>query len=611
MKAKHIGLLLIASSGVVILVVAGLLLDFQRDNRSEQTRVQGASLVRLLSKIPYEELISADGKRSPLEVVKHTQRDSDFAYAVVTDVHGEVMLEVKLLGVSVPQVSFGQEPLSWLDERVLESPEGGPAIRDFSAPVLSNGAVVAHVRIGYSEPGYAIVFEHATFIAMLALPIFLLTPLSYRLLRREIRPLTLARERIGALLEGNSVTAVPADTAGEVGEFLCAFDQFVESAQQRLQAFQSQHTTMLASSRIVSYQKSRVESVLDTLPDAAIVLDETGTVLFANAKLEVVTGVARETALGHKPYEWCPDSELLAFLARFQGSTSRLRRSDAMEYSPEGSSQRRLAVVAHPLISKNDGPDITGTLILMRDITSETLARQAQTEFIGHMAHELKSPLNVLGTYSELLLEDAGDNAELRAEACNVIRDEVERLSILINTLLSISRIEGGVVALDRQRVRPDKFLKEILDGASRAENASSLEFHLELPNECSPIYIDKKLLRVAIDNLLSNAIKYNSEAGQVTLLAEESDEAMIIRVRDTGPGIPSEDQSRIYEKFFRSDTPHTREKSGHGLGLTLAKQIVTLHGGEIHFDRPEGGGSEFSVVLRKTPVLLREPSES
>lgn len=611
MRGERVGLLMVASSLLVILVISGLLLHYQRDARREQARIQGVSLVRLLSRVPYERLVRGGGEHGPLQVIKHTQRNPDFAYAVIVDAGGRLLAEVTTPGAIVPGVSIGADPSSWLGERVLEPPGEGRRIHDFSAPILSGGRVVAHVRIGFFEPGYGIALEQAPFFGLLALPIFLLTPLSYLLIRREVRPLSAASAQLQSLVEGDSLTSLQIEATGELGEFMRAFNRFVETAEDRFHALQDEHTGLLASSKVVSYQKSRIESVLDTLPDAAIVLDGTGTVTYANAKLESLAGIPVEGALGHKPHDWCQNPELLAFLARFYGSGDRLSRADSVEFSPEESSQKQLRVVAQPLVPTTSGLAIPGTLVLFRDVTSESIAKEGQAEFVSHIAHELKSPLNVLGMYSETLLGKDGESEDFRVEACNVIHDEVERLSTLIGSLLSIARIEAGAVALDRQRVRLPDFLRDIQDTLSRAGMRTDLDFALDVAVEFSPIWVDKDLLRVAINNLLTNAIKYNREGGTVALSAEETSESICIRVRDAGAGISPENQRSVFEKFFRADDPAVEKVGGHGLGLTLAKQIVELHGGDITLVSTPGEGSEFSILLRKTPALLQEAHPS
>ncbi len=166
-------------------------------------------------------------------------------------------------------------------------------------------------------------------------------------------------------------------------------------------------------------------------------------------------------------------------------------------------------------------------------------------------------------------------------------------------------------MSLDRQRVRLPEFLRDTLESVSRVGIGRDLTFELEVSEEISSVYVDKQLIRVAISNLLINAIKYNREGGSVTLAAETSENSLTISVLDTGAGISPADQNRIFEKFFRTATAREQVQGGHGLGLTLVKQVAELHGGEIRVESALGEGSAFSIVLPKTPVLMNGPTLS
>ena len=196
---------------------------------------------------------------------------------------------------------------------------------------------------------------------------------------------------------------------------------------------------------------------------------------------------------------------------------------------------------------------------------------------------------------------------ELRVEAGNVISDEVERVTALINNMLSMSRIEMGNVQIERRRTRLGDLLGDIWESVGQRLEEDGLRCSLELPGDLSAVNIDKEMLRVAINNLLTNAVKYNRPGGEVVLGAEENDEQLRIYVRDTGLGISEEDQACIFEKFYRSSNDDVSAVRGHGLGLALTKDIVQMHLGEISVTSEPGVGSEFSIYLKKTPTLMKE----
>jgi signal transduction histidine kinase len=242
-------------------------------------------------------------------------------------------------------------------------------------------------------------------------------------------------------------------------------------------------------------------------------------------------------------------------------------------------------------------------------VTAESLAARSRGEFVAHLAHELKTPLNVLGMYAETLQTGESIEETERVEAVNAISDEVQRLATLIDNLLNITRIEMGSLKLERQRVNLKDLLQDAFDHVSRAGRESELEFALEVPENLPAASLDKGLLRVALNNLLTNAIKYSNAGGTVTMGAEETADLIRIYVTDTGLGIKPEDRERIFERFYRADDEQVRSRSGHGLGLSLARDIVHLHHGALRVESEPGQGSRFTIELWKDTVMIQQAS--
>ncbi len=606
MRRERLGLTLVAAALMVVAITTGALLRSQRAQRLEQARVAGQTTARLLSRIPMAELAPTAAPDRLLKVVRSGQGQPDFAYASLVAADGRVLAEVAAPGVVVPPWSPSRSPAGWLeDERLREDGHPSP-LREFTAPVLEAGEYVGEVRLGYATPSLRELFAASSMPGLLALFVFLLAPLSWLLLRRELRALA----RLGRELEcspDGGAADFELEASGEVGEFLGSMNRFLEAKASRLEELEDRQTGLLASSRVISYQKQRLETVLEPLPDATLILDEDGQVDFANAKLAPVVGMPVESVRGERVADWCPYAEMTAFLTRFTGSGGRAR-SETLELRPDAESDRTLLLSAHPLPTPGGGGGSFGTLVVVRDVTAETVARRAQAEFVTHVSHELKSPLHTMAMYTEMLTDKDGESEEFRIEACNVISDEIERLTALISTLLTIARMEAGSVSLNRQRTRLQDFLRDALEAVSRGGRSAGLRFDLELPKELQPLYLDKDLLRVALNNLLTNAIKYNQEGGSVTLEVADELEKIELRVRDTGIGIEEADRDQIFDKFFRSASQDAHARGGHGLGLALARQIVRLHGGEISVASERGVGSTFSIVLRKNSALIREP---
>lgn len=596
---------MVAASLLVIGVIAGLLFWQQGASHEQRLRAQGASLVRLLGKLSPAELAPAHG-HGPLQILQHRDDASELAYVALVDPNGATLHEATAPGVFVPAAPLPEAPSAWLGERRLEDAPSGREILEFHAPVFDGAELGGFVRLGYFADGNAFDARQLSFLATLALLVFSLVPLFHLLLRRELRPLKRASGEIASLIEEGSLRPVEVRAAGALAEFVDHFNRAMELARERVTALEQEHVELETSSKLVSYSKARVERVLDALPEAVLVVDDQGVVSFANGKVASLIGVTREQVLGKSPASWCEEPALLDLLHRCSGRGTPAPH-DAIEITPQCSPEKVIAVAAYPLFAPRDAGTSLGMLIVLRDVTLEALARRSRGEFVAHLAHELKTPLNVLGMYSEALQGEEAEDPQFRTDAVNVIRDEVERLAGLINNLLNITRIENGSLDLKRQRVKLGDLLRDAFDNVSRSGRGADLQFDLDIPRELGAVHVDKDLLRIAINNLLTNAIKYNRPGGRVTLAAEEDADVVRIRVRDTGIGIKPEDRGRVFEKFFRSDDAQVRERTGHGLGLALVKDIIDLHGGSLTVNSEPGVGSEFVIELwRESSALQR-----
>ena len=252
--------------------------------------------------------------------------------------------------------------------------------------------------------------------------------------------------------------------------------------------------------------------------------------------------------------------------------------------------------VSYKTLIRSDG-NPCGTILLAKDITSHKLTEQGIVEFLSHVSHEVKTPLNTIKSYTEMLIDT--NNRETILEFCNIVNWEVDRLASLINNLLQLSRIEMGSVTLSLTMTKTKEFIENAFKIAI-SQKKRDIKYEIILPDKISPVNIDKEFMGIALINLIGNAIKYTPEHGRVTLRVEENQEEgkIIIHVIDTGIGISEEDIPQVFEKFYRSSDERVRDKPGHGLGLSITKQIVDLHDGEIKVISKKGEGSQFSIIL-------------
>ena len=596
------GLVMVAAALAIISVVIAMIADREVELRREQIRAQGTSLANALSRVPLARLVPADRHVGPLSLIRATQTSSSLAYAAIVSNAGEMLDVVSSSGLLPPPFALSQDPAVWTSDRLVKIDGTHISVREFVAPVLEGGLLVAHVRIGFAEPSYGQVLHASSFHASVALLVFMMFPFAYIWLRREIRPLREVAQSLGRGADAIELRIDPgADPSHVIENIILRFRAFSEEIETKANLMSRERMALLASTKVVTHEKNRLQALFKAIPDSILMLDETGKVTIVNGRAESVLRKSREELVGSSPTKWCPWPELIGLIGRYSKSGGRLLRAEGVEFSSDELGQRRFVASVHPLSSGS------GVVVIIRDITHEFAARKTQAEFLAHMAHELKAPLNVMSMYSESLLGPEASDEAFRIDACNIIMDEIDRLNGLINNIFSIGRIESGSVTLDRQRVRIRELLEDVFGSVARGGDDQSLEFELNIPDSMKPIFADKHLLSVAIKNLLTNAIKYNRPGGKVSLSAEEQEAGLLISVSDSGIGIPEEDLDRVFEKFYRSEDDSVRKVAGHGLGLALVKEIAALHGIEIRVKSTLGEGSEFSFFFSSHSATFQE----
>jgi two-component system phosphate regulon sensor histidine kinase PhoR len=262
-----------------------------------------------------------------------------------------------------------------------------------------------------------------------------------------------------------------------------------------------------------------------------------------------------------------------------------------------------LQVVASPM-----GEPLLGhTLLIFLDMTRVQQLETVRQDFISNVSHELRTPLASLKALTETLLDGALDDPPAARRFLTLIETEVDSLSLMVQEILELSRIESGRVPLKIKPVPP----VELLAAAHKRLRLQADRAGLTVIQKCDSnlplVMADRPRMVQVVMNLLHNAIKYTPTGGEITLLAyfarnldPEKDE-VVFQVRDTGVGIPEDDLPRIFERFYKAD--RARSGGGTGLGLAIGRHMVETHRGRIWVESTEGEGSTFSFTL---PVVMK-----
>lgn len=237
----------------------------------------------------------------------------------------------------------------------------------------------------------------------------------------------------------------------------------------------------------------------------------------------------------------------------------------------------------------------------------ETISRM-KSEFVSTAAHQLRTPLS--GMKWALHMTLAGDLGKISKEAKDTLEktyEANERMITLVNDLLNVARIEEGRFGYSFQEVGIGPFLKALINDYALPAKRKNIHMQLLLPSEPYTAFLDPDRMHLALSNIIGNAIAYTPEGKNITVMLTKSDQSFLqVSIKDEGLGIASQDQDRIFSKFFRGENVVKKETEGSGLGLFITKNIIEQHGGNIWFESAIGQGTEFFLTLPRHKELVK-----
>lgn len=348
----------------------------------------------------------------------------------------------------------------------------------------------------------------------------------------------------------------------------------------------------LAASQRVAGDQSRAErqTLFNSMVEGVVLLDPTGRIQLVNQSLETQFDLTVDVR-GLTLLEAFQRPELERLLAKLAHDTNVV----SFELEVPVRVPRWFEVNAATVLDRNGKPQ--GAILVFHDLTRIRQLEDTRREFVANVSHELRTPLSLIKGYVETLLDGAKEDAELTVKFLRTIERHSNRLSNLIEDLLTISRLESGQVTLRLQELRLRSVIDHVLSDLQKRAGDRSVTIENLVPPETVGRADPDRLEQVLV-NLLDNAIKYGKPNGRIAVSGRTSNSDVEICVSDDGPGIPAESLDRIFERFYRVDRARSRESGGTGLGLSIVKHIVQSHGGKVWAESRPGGGTQFYFTL-------------
>ncbi|MBX3012029.1 MAG: GAF domain-containing protein [Caldilineaceae bacterium] len=389
---------------------------------------------------------------------------------------------------------------------------------------------------------------------------------------------------------------------------------FTQLDWQFLQGFADQAAVAVRNARLyhqLENERSRLATIVENSAHGILILDAERHVLVINQALAAMLGVTLHDTVGKSCQEVLNLQDVqgddICQMENFTGFPNHESLHCEGDLQRPGGSRLTVSVTYTPLYDEEDR--LVNIIVNLHDITRFREEEEIKSTFTSIISHELKTPVALIKGYAQTLARpDATWDAETARQSLQVIEEEADRLEALINNLLDVSRIQASGLRLDYADVDLERLARKVAE-AYRTQTENH-QIAVDFPEKLPLVWGDEERLRQVLTNLLSNAIKYSPQGGLIRLGGwSESSEGnpeqkrVVLYIADQGIGIPTEDLSKIFDRFYRVDSSLRRSTAGAGLGLYLAKAIIEAHAGQIWARSEPGKGTTFFLGLPTAPT--------
>ena len=352
-------------------------------------------------------------------------------------------------------------------------------------------------------------------------------------------------------------------------------------------------------------ETSRSHAILEAVADGVMVTDARRQITLFNPSAENILGLRRSDVVGHSLDHFIG---LFGEAGQSWVQTIRIWSEDPTTYQQEDIFAVQIELDNRRVVSVHLSPvrlrsDFLGTVSIFRDITHEVEVDRLKSEFVATVSHELRTPMTSIKGYVDVMLMGAsGQLNEQQQHFLQIVKANTERLAILVNDLLDVSRIEAGKVTLSLQPLGLESIADDIISTVARRmkDEDRPMTIEKDIPSDLPMVNGDPARVHQILDNLIENAYQYTPVDGRILIRMRKVDQMVQVDIKDSGIGISPEEGDRIFERFYRGEDPLVLATSGTGLGLSIVQTLVDMHQGRIWYESAgvPGEGSTFSFTL-------------
>ena len=390
-------------------------------------------------------------------------------------------------------------------------------------------------------------------------------------------------------------TRIRKDEKGKtVGYFLSLFDltKIKKTEREAKKALMNMLKDVEEEKERAEEEKNKTLAIITNFVDGILVFDKANNLLLINPQAKDFFGIKKEVIIGKPISELSKVTILKPLIELYKKKTKKVFREE-------------LGIREDLILEMSTVPVIRekerlGTLVILHNVTREKLIEKMKNEFVSLSAHQLRTPLSAIKWTTKMVLdEELGKINKEQREFLQDSYDSNERMIALINNLLNVARIEEGRYIFEPILANIEEIIKNVMDSYKKEVKIRGLKVEFKKPkNKLPQVMVDVEKMQIAIDNLIRNAIRYTSKDGKVTVSLKCDKEKIEFSVKDTGVGIPKNQQKRIFTKFFRAANVMRMETEGAGLGVFITKNIIEAHKGKIWFESEPGKGTTFYFTI-------------